>query len=784
MVCKRYITIKDPILFISKKSAKETYSPEDTVKYTINYGNNFDLDANDVTVYDVLPDVEYINATPDPTYINGNILIWKIGTLKKRVNGSIELFVRLKERPEIRFEERQLVSGIGYTYSNRRLSTSIPPHSLINYANITAFYGREFDSSTSTILVQDSSGTEVKNVGHGSGKYFREGGSRLYSKNKTIQVDTNLSERFGTSSFSLPKGQSINYSSKWSELQIAKNHATGASIKEHIMYAQSIDRNSSIILDKNGSTLASETSFEGAGHFGLLKIPTNNSSLSKEPTVYESQEDYMGRFKINTKFDEYGKNVLLIHSASGNGSVSSDRRIGESQRSFHSGTGTYQVDDQIQTQTHYMAKQIDVAYGSANYAYTPQVNLNLSKKWREGMWSKSGILNPMGLGSTQPASYISEEFSQANYLNKSTKANGLREMKTEADFSGKARFSIVEMESSNDSENKVALYDEYIGRYGISRNIQLGGPARFDEPHLSISMTDNAESAGGTLIDYVITVTNDGNRALGPIYITDIFPRYAQYVYSSLRPSELNSSYARWTLLDLGVGDSSTVELKLNMTDYADSLVNRVKVMGGYNGNWIETENFSAIDLNRLSCCSPQLFATKTGQTDLKDPMLVHYSIILKNREKYTMVASIADQLPGEMMFQGASIEPTDHSSGRILWTMVDLNPGEIRTIDYTVKALQSGDFVNQAHIEAHSVDGAEYASAYVASRVTIAGIGGSYPTSTWKPPSCFGLNCTGLGSPEEWIPCDACGGAVEPLPPVIACSSCIPTAEWNSDIP
>ena len=572
MLCKRYITIEEPNLFINKRSAKETYSPGDTVKYSICYGNNFDLDANDVTVYDVLPDVEYINATPDPTYINGNILIWKIGMLKTRVNGSIELFVRLKERPEIRFEERQLVSGIGYTYSNRRISTQVPPHSLINYANITAFYGREFNSSTSTILVQDSSGTEVKNVGHGSGKYFREGGSHLYSKNKTIQVDTNLSEKFGTSSFSLPKGQSINYSSRWSELQIAKNHATGASIKEHIMYAQSIDRYSSIILDKNGSTLASETSFEGAGHFGLLKMPTNNSSHSKEPPVYGSQEDYTGRFKVNTKFDEYGKNVLLIHSASGDGSVSSDRRIGESQRSFHSGTGTYLVEEQIQTQNHYMAKQIDVAYGPANYAYTPQVNLNLSKKWREGMWSKSGILNPKVLGSTQPASYISEEFSQANYLNKSTTANGLREMKTEADISGKARFSIAEIESSNDSENNVALYDEYIGRYRISRNVQIGGPARFDEPHLSISMTDNAESAGSALIDYVITVTNDGNRALGPIYITDIFPRYAQYVYSSLRPSELNRSIVRWTLLNLGIGDSSTIELKLNMTEYADEL--------------------------------------------------------------------------------------------------------------------------------------------------------------------------------------------------------------------
>lgn len=782
MLCKKYISIEEPILFINKRSDKKIYSPQDMVKYTINYGNNFDLDANDVTVYDVLPDVEYINSTPEPSYINGNILIWKIGTVKPRTNGSIELFVRIKERPEIRFEERQLVSGVGYMYSNKRLTTSIQPQSLRNYANITAFYGKEFNSSTSTILVQDSSGTEVKNVGHGSGTYFQEGGSRLYSKNKTIQVETRLSEKFGTSSFALPQGRLINYSSKWSDLLIAKNRETGASIKEHIMYATDLYRNSSILLDKNGSTLTSESSFEGAGHFGLLKMPTNNSSLFREPPIYESQEDYLGRFEINTKFDEYGKNILLIHSASGKGSVSSEGRIGKSQMSYDSGTGTYQKEDQIQTQTHYLAKNMSVFYGPFNYAYAPNVHVNLTKKWREGMWSKSGILNPNGLGSSEPASLISEEFSQANYLNKSTVAKGLSEMKTVADFSGKARFKIVEIES-NDSKNNVALYDEYIGRYRISRSIQIGGPARFDEPHLSISTNGEAATAGGTLMDYVITVTNDGNRALGPIYIMDIFPRYAEYVYSSLRPSELNRSYVQWTLINLGIGASSTIQLKLNMTEFADSLVNRVTARGGYNNQWIVAENFSAIDLNWLSCCPPQLFAAKTGKVDFKDPMLVHYSIILKNREKYTMTASITDQLPGGMMFQNSSVAPADHSSGRVLWIIVDLKPGDTRTINYAVKALQSGSFVNQAHIEAHSVDGADYAYADVASRVEIAGPGGSYTTSAWKPPSCFGLNCTEQGSSQEWMPCDACG-ATGPLPPAITCSSCVSSAEDNSDMP
>ena len=75
------------------------------------------------------------------------------------------------------------------------------------------------------------------------------------SKDKTIQMKTSLKERYRASSFSLPRGSSINYDSKWSEVQSAKNRVTGASMIERYMYASRIDRNSTLSLDKNGSTL-------------------------------------------------------------------------------------------------------------------------------------------------------------------------------------------------------------------------------------------------------------------------------------------------------------------------------------------------------------------------------------------------------------------------------------------------------------------------------------------------------------------------------------------------
>jgi hypothetical protein len=75
------------------------------------------------------------------------------------------------------------------------------------------------------------------------------------------------------------------------------------------MYASRIDRNSTLSLDKNGTTLASDTSFEGAGHVGTLKRVDVNAAYPSRAPTYESQEDYLGSFNVSTKFDEYGKNV-------------------------------------------------------------------------------------------------------------------------------------------------------------------------------------------------------------------------------------------------------------------------------------------------------------------------------------------------------------------------------------------------------------------------------------------------------------------------------------------
>ena len=74
------------------------------------------------------------------------------------------------------------------------------------------------------------------------------------------------------------------------------------------MYASRIKRDSTINLDKNGSTLSSETSFEGAGHIDTVK---KECGLAKAVPTYESHEDYLGSFDVHTYVDEYRKERCL-----------------------------------------------------------------------------------------------------------------------------------------------------------------------------------------------------------------------------------------------------------------------------------------------------------------------------------------------------------------------------------------------------------------------------------------------------------------------------------------
>lgn len=791
-------------LFVRKKAGSGMYSAGDIINYTITYGNELAINAENAVVTDILPNVDYLGADPEPSSIKGNILTWNIGTIRPHNNSSIKLDVMVKEnKSEIKFEDNQSVSGEGYVSFSRRLSTSHGPDTLTNYVNITAYYLDlpENDSSSSSVRLRDAIATEASIQGHGSGTYRRDDRIALRTEKKVIQINTNLSTRYKPTLFKLPCGRSMDFVSRWSEGLYAKNYVTGASLSESYAHATRIDHEGMLKEDLSGTTLETDTSFEGAGKTSLVKKTqpeaAEEASIPEKDPNFESREDYLGSFKIQQKLDESGTNVETNRSVSGFGFVVTDKRIGKSQRIYESGTGNYQADDQIQTLSSYMDKGISAQYHPMNYSYTPSIQVSIFQKWKQGIWSRTGVSDSASSAGSGKASFIGEEFSSADFLNDTTIARGLNELDTEADFSGKAEFKAIygkgnfEKDISNigtsatKEDRSLAFYDEYSGRYKITRKVLLSGVSKFNGLHINLTKIGKVDLANSTFADYTIIVENDGNRALGPVYVLDIFPPGTQYISSSARPSELNSSYAKWTLLSLGIGTKSTIDLRLNITQEADNVINIVKASGTSGSRWVSAENFSATELNWLTCMPPEIYAKKVARIDPNNTRLVEFTLILQNREKSDMVAQIMDQLPDGMEFLNFSQVPDDNSSGQVLWTVAGLKPKEVKEIHYWARVLRDGIFVNQAHVEASFMGRSGSVSVDLTSRIE-AGEGSACQSlsrtsgTEWQPPQCFGLNCTQQDLGKDWAPCYTCG-VQEQQPMEAPCSSCISTAEDNS---
>ena len=115
-----YNTLETPVvhsLFVRKTVERRYYSPGELVNYTIKYGNKGDDSSNavayNVNITDNLPDVQFVGASPMPNTIQGQTLVWNTnlifqGNLPSGTNGSITLTVRIRERPNIKYDESRI----------------------------------------------------------------------------------------------------------------------------------------------------------------------------------------------------------------------------------------------------------------------------------------------------------------------------------------------------------------------------------------------------------------------------------------------------------------------------------------------------------------------------------------------------------------------------------------------------------------------------------------------------------------------------------------------------
>lgn len=738
-------------LDVNKTAAQKTVRRGEEVAYIIRVCNHGGQRATNVSVRDVFDSrVELIYASPPSQ--DG---IWNFDSLDPGECVQIELVVRAP-REDVEFTSHQEIRGSGFVRVSGDFTTSLSPYVLTNKVYVTSDEGPIL-SDTEEVTVIGEAGTDLKIREHGSGSYENSEHLHYLSSNKSLELEKLMEAHHQPTSFQLQGNRSESFASRWSESVQARNGITGSSFIKSYRHVVDLDSEDDIHLDENGSKISLISDFHGPAHFSMSKKDCKRAKGAEN--IFESQEDYAGSFRVQEVVQEHGCNVLSEESVSGAGYASLDKRAWDRQRSYESGTGPFHLDETIQTSTGFLYKRIDAKHEAVSYPFSLDASLTSSQEWKEGLWARG------------ERSFLGERYFSIEHLKKEAVLRGLSELESEANFSGMAEFRVAYKDEKNES-TELDRTDEFVGEYDLTRRVLLAGISKYNEPHLSINLADCSDLINSSLIRYTITVKNDGNAALGPIYLRDLFPPGTEYIGSSVGPSELTPEYANWTLLGLGIGGSSTIDLKLNVTEDVGSLVNRVEAAGCQDGQWVTAANFSVIQISWLPCCMSDILVSKEAVLEPGANNIVDYRITLHNPWNYTMAASVVDRLPGSMRMLGSSLQPSDFdsNSNRITWMIIDLQPGQTKTIEYGAEAQQKGVLVNRARVEAYSVGGPDSITAEASAEIEV-NEGKSGDVGGWKVPACFGLNYSASCAGDDLAACYSCGATDEK--PEILCASC-----------
>ncbi|VVB64889.1 Uncharacterised protein [uncultured archaeon] len=108
-----------------------------------------------------------------------------------------------------------------------------------------------------------------------------------------------------------------------------------------------------------------------------------------------------------------------------------------------------------------------------------------------------------------------------------------------------------------------------------------------------------------------INLTNDGNKTLGPIYVTDRLPKGLTFINSSLRPDEITGGEIKWSLPMLQIGGKQSITLRASIKDTGSRFINLVDVSAQYNGGVVTARAACGFVLDWLPCCLTETPAPK-----------------------------------------------------------------------------------------------------------------------------------------------------------------------------
>lgn len=299
--------------------------------------------------------------------------------------------------------------------------------------------------------------------------------------------------------------------------------------------------------------------------------------------------------------------------------------IGVELSQMESGSGEYSREDLItyNRKKNYIneVSNLSVKHQSTSFALPKGRTLNFNSTWNEAECVKNYLtsesLNELYRYSTRiDRTSLFEMEGNNTRMEVSSNFQGTRHMGyvkvAETDEKGHIT---LEKEASSDYTGSFKVIEK-LGTTYTNRSIAITKVKHYDEPHLTIYQRSEQDATDSINLSYTISILNDGNAALGPIYVRDVFPAGTYFYDASIKPSEPRSSelfesrYANWTFTHLPIGQAVTIHLRVLRNVVIDVPINVVYVSAGYNGQWIYASDSTDTNTNWLSC-SPAGICTK-----------------------------------------------------------------------------------------------------------------------------------------------------------------------------
>ena len=200
-------------------------------------------------------------------------------------------------------------------------------------------------------------------------------------------------------------------------------------------------------------------------------------------------------------------------------------------------------------------------------------------------------------------------------------------------------------------------------------------------PSLNITKDGPASVGLSRTANYVISVTNEGDRTATGVALTDTLPAGMSYVSADPEPSEIGDGTVVWSLGDIEPAGNVLVSVTLS-ADAVGEMTNTASALS--------TEGFTGTGSATTTVIPGSLTVTKTGPETANITDIVNYEITVTNDGEGALTdVTVADTVPEGLTFSSGLPAPTQGTT----WNLGTLDAGESRTIMAAATADAAGDY-------------------------------------------------------------------------------------------